>query len=74
MLSIERLWPLKYANLLSAKRLFFFRIFLKIKAALTPIVKINANLPQQKPLMTRTHSPVKEKKNNTLLRITKQLL
>ena len=41
---------------------FFNIIFLKIKAALTPIVKINANVPQQKPLVTKTHSPLKEKK------------
>ena len=62
-----------------AKRDFFNIIFLKIKAALTPIVKINANFPQQKPLATKTHSPLKEKKHmknyaNSLLRITKQLL
>ena len=59
-----------------AKRDFFNMIFRKIKAALTPIVKINANFPQQKPLATKTHCPLKEKEHmkkhtNTSLRITK---
>ena len=32
-----------------------------MKAALTPTV-VNTNFPQQKPLVTKTHSPLKEKK------------
>ena len=43
------------------KYIFFNRIFLKIKAALIPIVKKNASFPQQKPLVTKTHGPPKEK-------------
>ena len=55
------------------------RIFLKIQAALTPMVKINANFCQQKPLVTKTHVPLKEKNHlkiytNILLRITKQVV
>lgn len=31
--------------------------------------EVNTNFPQQKPIVTRTHSPVKEKKNYGKIRI-----
>ena len=50
----------KTRQMIKRQKTFFNRIVLKIKAALTPIVKINANFPQQKPLVTNTHTPLKE--------------
>ena len=41
---------------------FFNRIFLKIKAALTPIMKKTPTSLSKKPLVTKTHSRLKEKK------------
>ena len=38
----------------------------KIKAVLALIVKIKANFPQQKPFVTKTHSPLKEKKHGKI--------
>ena len=45
------------------QKTFFNGIFLKIEAALTPIMKINANFPHKKPLVTKTYSPLKGKKH-----------